>query len=75
LIEELGGGGRFAPAGSTAEFGEALGNPPPLFRPMGFIPDQDETKNLPMLCFRGASVLGRPYAQAADNIVIEVANR
>jgi hypothetical protein len=46
-----------------------------LFGLIGFIPDQDEPKNLPMLCFRGASVLRRPYAQAADDIVIQVANR
>ena len=41
----------------------------------GFVPDQDEPKNLAMLRFRGASVLGRPYAQAADEIGIQVANR
>ena len=42
---------------------------------MGLIPDQDEPKNLAMLRLRGAAVLGRPYAQAADDIVIQVANR
>ena len=42
---------------------------------MGLIPDQDEPKNLAMLRLRGAAVPGRPYAQAADDIVIQVANR
>jgi hypothetical protein len=45
-----------------------------LFGLMGFIPDQDKPKNLPMLRFRGPSVLSRPYAQAADDIGIQIAN-
>jgi hypothetical protein len=45
-----------------------------LFGLMGFISDQDKPKDLPMLRFRGAPVLSRPYAQAAHDIVIQVAN-
>jgi hypothetical protein len=38
-------------------------------------PDQAETQNLPMLGFRGAPMLGRPDAQAADDVVIQIADR
>jgi hypothetical protein len=37
-------------------------------------PDEGEAENLPVLRFRGSSVLGRPNAQPADEIVIQIAN-
>jgi hypothetical protein len=73
-MKELGGGGRSAPRGSPPEFGQALGDPLPL-RLAVVVPDQSQTQNLPMFRFRGAPMLGRPDAQAADDVVIEVANR
>jgi len=75
LFKQLGRGGRSTPTGSPAEFGQALGDPLSLFSLMGVVPDQDEPKDLGMLGLRRASVLGRPHAQAAYNIVIKVANR
>jgi hypothetical protein len=71
----LGRGERSAPAGALAEFSQALGDPLALFGLTGFIPDQDKPENLPMLRLRGSSVLSRPYAQTAHDIVIQVANR
>jgi len=73
-VKKLGGGGRSAPPGSAPELGQALGDPL-SFGLLVVISDEGEAKNLPMLRFRGAPVLGRPYAQAADDIVIQVANR
>jgi hypothetical protein len=44
-------------------------------RPLVAIPDQSEPKNLSMLGFRGAPMLGRPYPQTANNILIQIAHR
>ena len=59
LFKQLGRGGRSTPTGSPAEFGQAPGDPLSLISLMGLIPDQNEPKNLPMLRFRGTSVLRR----------------
>jgi len=66
LLKELGRGGQPSPAGPPAEFGQTLGDPVSL---LGFIADQRGPENLPMLRLGGASVLCRPYPQAADGIV------
>ena len=42
---------------------------------MALIPEQSQAKYLPMLRFGGAPVLGRPYAEAVDDIVIQIAHR
>jgi hypothetical protein len=73
-MKKLNCGWRSAPCGSPPEFGQALGDALPI-RPPVIIPNQGETENLSMLRFRRAPMLGCPYAQAANDIFIQIANR
>src|SRR6185437_158292 len=69
--KQLGRRGRPTARGPPPEFSQTLGR---LLSSQAAVADQRETKNLTVLGFRGAPVLGRPYAEPPHDVLIEIAH-
>jgi len=73
LFQKFIGRGRPAASGAAAEFGETFSGPHMGRRLL--VTHQGLPEESPMFRLGGASMLGRPYPQAAHDVVIEIPDR